>query len=68
MTPEALQQFLLIHGKLASMQLQPDVSDEVIWRWTVDGQYSATSAYAMQFEGALCRHFRVLIWSGVMLL
>jgi hypothetical protein len=63
LTPEALSQYLLIHDKLASIQLQVGIPDTVVWRLTGDGQYSAISAYAIQFEGAVRRPFKDIIWS-----
>jgi hypothetical protein len=63
LTPEALSQYLLIHDKLASIQLQVGIPDTVVWRLTGDGQYSAIPAYAIQFEGAVRRLSRTL--SGV---
>lgn len=29
-----------------------DMPDDIIWRWTTDGTYSARSAYAIQFKGS----------------
>jgi hypothetical protein len=47
----ALSQFLTIHGRLENVQLQHGVKDSITWKWSSDGQYTATSAYSMQFEG-----------------
>lgn len=43
--------------------MQQDMPDTVTWRWTSDGVYSATSAYAMQFEGSSRCLFHKLIWN-----
>jgi hypothetical protein len=64
LTTVALEQFLLVHDRLESVQLQPGVHDTVTWRWTADGQYSASSAYEAQFEGHPTSRFRKLIWKS----
>jgi hypothetical protein len=35
-----------------------------VWRWTADDEYSASSAYAMQFEGATRFGFHDTIWNS----
>ncbi|CAM0911087.1 unnamed protein product [Alopecurus aequalis] len=63
-TPAALRQFLLIHDIVQDVQLRQDVPDSVTWRWTANGQYSAASAYDMQFEGSIRFSFKDTIWSS----
>lgn len=43
-------------------QLQLGTPDSVSWRWTADGAYSASSAYAIQFEGAKRTGFQKTVW------
>jgi hypothetical protein len=37
-------------------------ADEIVWTRTASGQYSARSAYLMQFQGSLESDFENLIW------
>jgi hypothetical protein len=67
LTAIALEQFLEVHDKLANTQLQPGI-DTVTWRWTADGQYLASSAYEVQFEGPPTSRFTKLIWKSEALL
>lgn len=39
-----------------------DKPDQLIWRWTNDGSYSAHSAYLATFPGAVACHSWKLIW------
>lgn len=43
-------------------QLQSEVRDTIIQKWTIDGQCSTHSAYRIQFKGIYGRHEVNLIW------
>ena len=62
--PTALTQFLEIHDKIANVTVQPGIDDEVRWKWTANGQYSAVSAYEMQFEGSTRFNYWDIVWSS----
>ena len=36
--------------------------DWLRWKWTVDGKYTATSAYRMQFHGSIPTADQSLVW------
>ena len=57
-----LAQFTDLWRRLQDVQLTPDMADSIRWRWTADGQYSARSAYQIQFEGLHRSNFADLIW------
>jgi hypothetical protein len=50
-TAPVMCDYLLLWEKLEHVQLQPAVSDRFVWRWTADGNYSASSAYRLFFIG-----------------
>jgi hypothetical protein len=50
-TAPVLLEYVRLWRMLANVQLQPLQPDRFIWRWTVDGQYSARSAYRAYFVG-----------------
>ena len=60
----AITQFLHVHDLLVNIELQSETPDSVTWLWTPNGQYSATSAYEMQFEGSIRFSFRDTIWNS----
>ncbi|RCV41405.1 hypothetical protein SETIT_9G133300v2 [Setaria italica] len=39
-----------------------DQPDEIVWRWTQDGTYTAKSAYRIQFQGSYCKFQPQTIW------
>jgi hypothetical protein len=48
-----LGQYLLLRQCLEVVDLQPDVEDQVQWRWCSSGTYSASSAYWAMFLGLM---------------
>lgn len=64
LTAAALNQFLLVYAKLENVQLRPGTLDTVVWRWSADGTYSATTAYKLQFEGSIRTNFEDNIWNS----
>lgn len=51
MTQEIIAEFVALWERLDSIVLSEDQEDRIVWLHTADGQYSAQSAYIMQFEG-----------------
>lgn len=41
-----------------------DLPDSIRWKWTTSGEYSAASAYKMQFQGSIPTNDKSLIWSA----
>jgi hypothetical protein len=54
---EEIAEFVLLWGLLQDVQLN-DQPDAIRWRWTVDGVYTAKSAYDIQFKGTYCSFFQ----------
>ncbi|KAF8781126.1 hypothetical protein HU200_001103 [Digitaria exilis] len=54
---------IFLGNRLHEVQLsdQPDV---IRWRWTADGQYTAKSAYRVQFAGSYCTFDSTSIWKA----
>jgi hypothetical protein len=38
--------------KIKSMNFNQGGKDEIIWKWTPNGEYTARSAYRIQFDGS----------------
>jgi hypothetical protein len=56
-------QYLQIWGMLQQITLD-DEPDQIVWRWTEDGNYSAKSAYLASFQGSMaCREWE-LMWKS----
>ena len=64
MPPPALAQFLQAWALLldANTQLHPGTTDSITWTLTADGNYSAKSAYLVQFAGRQYAPMTVAIW------
>jgi hypothetical protein len=41
-----------------------DAEDELKWKWTANGRYSARSAYAAHFAGSYCSFDCMAIWKA----
>jgi hypothetical protein len=48
----ALWQYVQLWGRLREVQLSAE-HDRMVWRWTTDGRYSASSCYDTLFQGAI---------------
>jgi hypothetical protein len=62
MTVTAIQHYVMLWNLVRNVQLADGVPDEVTWKWTADGKYSASLAYAAQFIGSIKPDFPPLIW------
>jgi len=43
---QAICQYLMLWNPLDGLELQSEVDDKILWRWSADGQNSAKTAYA----------------------
>ena len=50
-TAAVLVEYLRLWEMVENVQLQPNVPDRVIWKWTSGGVYSSSSAYQAFFLG-----------------
>ena len=62
--PAELIQAVQLWDSLQHIHLQSEIKDTVTWRWNSSGVYTASSAYLMQFQGALKTNFREVIWAS----
>jgi hypothetical protein len=59
----ALWQYVQLWGKLRDIHLSPD-QDRLLWRWTMDGQYTSRSCYDTLFQGAIISGSWRLNWKS----
>ncbi|CAM0950232.1 unnamed protein product [Alopecurus aequalis] len=60
----SLTQFSALWNLLRDVHLTPGTPDTLIWKWTANGMFSASSAYAAQFIGMIQPSFPQLIWTS----
>lgn len=63
-THEELLQLVELWDKVKHIQLTQDEPDKIMWRWTTNGQYTANSAYKVQFHGTTMKHNMSAIWKA----
>lgn len=61
---QVLREYLQLWSITQDLQLDPTSADDIKWKWTTNGQYSATSAYKMLFQGLIHSNYRELIWAS----
>jgi hypothetical protein len=59
-----LTQFVQLWANIHMVHLREDVEDDITWKLTVNGQYSAASAYKLQFFGLVESSFIKIIWKA----
>ena len=57
-----MAQFVLLWDLVQGVLLS-DEEDRIIWKFNADGQYTAKSAYEVQFRGSFCSFRPQCIWS-----
>lgn len=57
-----VQQFADLWEKISTVTLAEDVEDSIIWKFTKDGKYSASSTYKAQFEGLISSDMVHSVW------
>jgi hypothetical protein len=59
-----IEEFTLLYMVLSSVQLT-DHKDSVTWKWSIDGKYSASSAYECQWWGATILYPAMSVWRAI---
>jgi hypothetical protein len=59
-----IQEYVLVLEAVQQIHLDATREDTVVWRWTADGEYTAQSAYLIQFEGTFCKLRITPIWKA----
>uniref|UniRef100_A0A453SA40 Reverse transcriptase zinc-binding domain-containing protein n=1 Tax=Aegilops tauschii subsp. strangulata TaxID=200361 RepID=A0A453SA40_AEGTS len=63
-TAQVLADYVRVWNITAQVNLSPTQPDDIRWKWTADGQYSARTAYQMLFQGRIRTNHNMLIWSS----
>ena len=58
---EEMIKFVVLWDLVESVELTPE-DDKIIWKWTSHGDYTAKSAYEIQFRGSFCSFRPTAIW------
>ena len=64
LTEEEIKEYVLLWEEIQSIQLDNSREDTITWRWTSDGEYTAKSAYNIQFEGTFSKIGIIPIWKA----
>jgi hypothetical protein len=62
--PEMLTEFTRLAARLDDVTLNEETRDTIRWRFTTSGEYTASSAYLLQFEGSTMSDMVPTIWDG----
>jgi hypothetical protein len=57
-----IHEYVLLWNHVRRLQLDESSKDSIIWRWTVDGEYTTKSAYQVQFQGTFSRLKITPVW------
>jgi hypothetical protein len=61
-TADHLKQFVELWSFAHSVSLVQNTEDRIDWIYNASGEYSAASAYRIQFMGHTCSNLKALIW------
>jgi hypothetical protein len=59
---EHLTQFIVLWNKLLDVHLDEGIENTIAWKLTANGQYSAKSAYEVQFIGSTTSIMHKTVW------
>ena len=60
---DAMAEFIFLWDQIQQVQFQ-EQEDTLRWKWTSNGIYTASSAYAIQFQGSVCSYDAKAIWNA----
>ena len=63
-TMDHLSQYVVLWSLLQNVSLTSNVEDEIEWKLTENGQYSAASAYEVQFLGMVLSNLEKTLWKA----
>jgi hypothetical protein len=58
---EEMTDFVAVWDLVQNVQLTTE-DDQITWRWILDGNYTAKSAYVAQFKGSYCSFRPTTLW------
>jgi hypothetical protein len=62
--PQEIKEYVALWEFVGHTQLQENMKDSICWRWTTDGEYTAKSAYLIQFQGTFSKLKPMPIWKA----
>ena len=63
-TAQEIREYVMLWEAIGQTQLHEDREDNIRWRWTADGEYTAKSAYGIQFQGSFSKLRILPIWKA----
>lgn len=63
-TLQHLEQFVELWRLINHVHLDDNVEDDILWKLTDDGEYSAKSAYEVQFLGSTLSNMEKTVWKA----
>ena len=63
-TTQEIREYVMLWEAIGQTQLHEDREDNIRWWWTVDGEYTAKSAYGIQFQGSFSKLRILPIWKA----
>jgi hypothetical protein len=62
MSREHARQFIDLWIRYWEVQVDDAMEDDITWKFSINGEYSATSSYKAQFLGATFSKMNTLVW------
>jgi hypothetical protein len=62
--PEMIYELLELTTLLQEVTLNENAHDSIRWHFEASGEYSARSAYLLQFEGSISSDIAPMLWEG----
>ena len=64
LTSEKIHEFVTLWQEIRLLPRDEGADDEIIWRWTTNGEYTTSSAYRIQFMGHFKKMSITPIWKA----
>jgi hypothetical protein len=62
--PQEIKEYVALRELVGHTKLQENMEDSIRWCWTTDGEYTAKSAYLIQFQGTFSKLKLMPIWKA----
>ncbi|WVZ83331.1 hypothetical protein U9M48_030492 [Paspalum notatum var. saurae] len=63
-TESEIKEYVELWEAISEVQRGENAEDQIRWKWTADGEYSAASAYKIQFASVYCKTKISPIWKA----
>jgi len=63
-TAQEIREYVTLWEEVSQIQLIENKEDSIRWRWMVDGEYTAKSAYCIQFQCTFSKLKLQPIWKA----